>query len=126
MTPKERNTKTIVDLENMVAIQSTPGNWNHDPYMHGYANGLILALATAKGEDAAFLPAPAKWLDDSYNVAPEADPVDTVEVNSMDEDMLVGMWIAEQRATGAKTIDLEKVEVIREGIAYALDLRTPV
>lgn len=126
MTSKERNVKIITDLHNMVAIQSTPGNWNHDPYMHGYANGLILALATAKGEEAQFLPPPAKWLDETYNAAPDAEPVDAALENSMDEDMLVGLWLSDQRNSGAKTVDLEKVETIREGISYALGLRTPV
>lgn len=28
-----------------VAVQSSDGNWNYDPYNHGYANGLILAEA---------------------------------------------------------------------------------
>lgn len=125
MTPKERNAKTIADLENMVAIQSTPGNYNHDPYMHGYANGLILALATAKGEEAAFLPAPAKWLDEKFNNAPDAEPVDGELLNNYDEEFLIGLWVAEQRNSGAKTLDLEKVDTIREGIRFALELRTP-
>ena len=56
--------KGIEALENMVAIQSSSGNWNCNPYMMGYANGLILALATMKDEEAKFLSKPNVWLDD--------------------------------------------------------------
>lgn len=54
----------IEQIENMVAIQSESGNWNCNPYMMGYANGLILALATLKGEEPQFKNAPDVWLDD--------------------------------------------------------------
>lgn len=131
MTPKERHAKTIADLQNLVDIQSTPGNYNVDPYMHGYANGLILALHTARHavESAngacPFLPAPAKWLDDKFNTAPDAEPVDGELLNNYDEEFLIGLWVADQRNSGAKTLDLDKVDTIREGIRFALELRTP-
>ncbi len=51
-------------LENMVAIQTDDGNWNYSPYMFGYANGLILALATMKDEEPKFLDKPSLWLED--------------------------------------------------------------
>lgn len=35
----------IEQLRNMVAIQSTDGNWNYSQYMRGYCNGLMLALS---------------------------------------------------------------------------------
>lgn len=47
--------KRIADIENMVAVQSSPGNFDADPYMHGMANGIILVAATLKGEEPAFL-----------------------------------------------------------------------
>lgn len=53
-------------------------------------------------------------------------PFDAEATNDFDEEFLIGKWMADQRAAGAKTVDLEKVEIIREGIRYALDLRTPV
>lgn len=34
---------SLIDLTN---IQLQDGNWDYDPYMHGMANGLILALST--------------------------------------------------------------------------------
>jgi hypothetical protein len=114
--------KAIADLENMVAIQSTPGKFNVNPYMYGYANGLILALATVKGDECVFLPPPQEYLADAPKAADVADPE---AVNGFDEEFLVGLWLADQRAAGAKTVDLEKVEIIREGIRYALELRTP-
>ena len=43
-------------------VQCNDGNWDHDPYMHGYANALIMALATMQGTEPQFLAAPEKWL----------------------------------------------------------------
>jgi hypothetical protein len=127
MTPKEKHAKAVTDLQNMVNIQTSPGNWNVNPYMHGMANGLILALHTARGDEGevAFLPAPAKWTDEKYNVAPDAPAVDQDATNDYDEEFLIGLWLADQREAGAKTVDLEKVETIREGMRYALELRSP-
>lgn len=52
----------IQKLEDLIKIQSQDGNWNYDPYMHGLANGLILALATLKGKEPKYLDAPKEWL----------------------------------------------------------------
>lgn len=58
----------VKSLENVTGIQLQHGNWDYDPYMHGYANGLILALAIMKGEDTAnFRDAPAQWIRDVAN-----------------------------------------------------------
>ena len=54
--------KVTQDIANMVDVQTQDGNWNYCPYALGYANGLILALATLKGEEAVFLSRPEKWL----------------------------------------------------------------
>lgn len=56
--------KTVAILENLVAIQSSPGNFNYDPYMFGMANGMILMLATVTGTEPAYLDPPKKWLHD--------------------------------------------------------------
>jgi hypothetical protein len=42
-------------------IQCTEGNWDYDSYMFGMANGMILVLATVKGEEPKFLSAPEVW-----------------------------------------------------------------
>jgi hypothetical protein len=49
-------------LRNVTEIQLTDGNWNYDYYMHGMANGLILALAIMENKEVKFLSAPKKWL----------------------------------------------------------------
>lgn len=57
----------IEQLEAITATQCSSGNWNYDAYMHGMANGLILALATVRqdAEDPQFLKAPDVWLKDT-------------------------------------------------------------
>jgi hypothetical protein len=57
----EERIEKLVDL---VAIQCSSGNWNFDPYMHGMANGMILALSIIQDEEPQFLSAPDKWLSD--------------------------------------------------------------
>jgi len=57
------STKRLEDLGKMTDIQCSNGNWNYDPYMHGMANGMILALATILEEEPCFKEAPEKWLD---------------------------------------------------------------
>jgi len=51
----------VAELENIVNIQCADGNWDYDEYMHGMANGLILALAILKNEEPKFKVAPEKW-----------------------------------------------------------------
>lgn len=60
--------------------------------------------------------------------AAEAKPsdADIQDTNGFDEEFLVGLWVADQRRAGATTIDLEKVEHVREGMRYALEMRSPV
>lgn len=53
--------RKLQNLEEQIAIATSDGNWNYDPYMHGYANGLILARATLTGEEPKFLTAPKIW-----------------------------------------------------------------
>ena len=52
-------------LEDMIKVQCSHGNWNFDPYMHGMANGLILARAVLTDTEPEFLKAPDQWLIDN-------------------------------------------------------------
>lgn len=63
--------KEIEALRELVKIQTDHGNWNYDPYMHGMANGLILALATLEDKEPKFLSAPKEWLKDRPKFEPE-------------------------------------------------------
>lgn len=40
----------IKDLDDMIAIQSSNGNWNYDEHMLGLANGMILARHILRDE----------------------------------------------------------------------------
>lgn len=61
--PKSNDT-AVESLENMVAIQCSDGNWDYNEYMYGMANGMVLALATLKGEDPIYFDRPKEWLED--------------------------------------------------------------
>jgi len=52
------------NLEEIIEVQCRDGNWNRDSYMHGLANGLILAYAILNNEEPKFLQPPTKWLKD--------------------------------------------------------------
>lgn len=52
------------NLDDVIKIQCANGNWNYDPYMHGLANGLIMAKSLISKEEPKFLDAPKKWLKD--------------------------------------------------------------
>lgn len=56
--------KNIKALDDLVKIQCSDGNWNFNPYMHGMANGMILALSLFKGVDVIFLEPPEVWIYD--------------------------------------------------------------
>ena len=58
---------SITSLREFVKIQCSSGNWNYDPYMHGMANGLILALSLFESRDkmVQFLDPPETWLKDT-------------------------------------------------------------
>ncbi len=51
-------------IREIADIQCRHGNWDYDPYMHGLANGLLLAISIVSGEEPHFLDAPAEWLAD--------------------------------------------------------------
>lgn len=66
--------KGIKAIREMVKTQCVNGNWNYNPYMHGFANGLILALATIEDKEPEYLDAPEKWVCDiSSNDLPEPE-----------------------------------------------------
>ena len=52
------------EIKRLVDIQCTNGNWNYDPYMHGFANGLLLALGIVQGKDPEYINAPEHWLSE--------------------------------------------------------------
>jgi hypothetical protein len=51
-------------LQKIIAMQSSTGNYDWDPYMHGMANGLILAKAILTDEEPKYLDAPKQWLSE--------------------------------------------------------------
>tara|TARA_R110002110_G_scaffold127177_4_gene305970 strand:+ start:1007 stop:1279 length:273 start_codon:yes stop_codon:yes gene_type:complete len=52
-------------LEDLLKVQCSDGNWDYDEYMHGMANGMILALSLFKAGEVKFLEAPDVWGKDS-------------------------------------------------------------
>jgi len=59
--PKEK--KSVLEcLQDADKIQSTDGNWNSDPYMHGMANGIKFAISVVNDKDPEYLDAPKEWL----------------------------------------------------------------
>jgi hypothetical protein len=67
--------KKIKDLEDLLKIQCSDGNWNYNEYMHGMANGMILSMNILENDydnpytgqkcERPFLEAPDKWLKDA-------------------------------------------------------------
>lgn len=61
--------KTALErLKELRDLQCQDGNWNWDPYTHGYANGLILSAAlmeSPENPNPKFLSAPPQWLRDT-------------------------------------------------------------
>ena len=60
---KELNNK-IEKLQELIDIQCSAGNWDHSPYMHGMANGMLVAMSVLTGESPKFKDAPDMFLDD--------------------------------------------------------------
>jgi hypothetical protein len=58
-------------IQELSLLQNRDGNWNYDPYMHGMANGLILALSAFDDFQSGpkFLQAPAAWLAEHGDMA---------------------------------------------------------
>ena len=53
--------QSVETLKGLTEIQCSNGNWNYDPYMHGMANGMRLALSLFERETPDFLTAPDVW-----------------------------------------------------------------
>ena len=60
MTIDER----IESLRDIIKVQCSNGNWNYDPYMHGLANGMLMAISFFDDRAPIFLEAPDEWLCD--------------------------------------------------------------
>lgn len=58
---------SVAQLKEITAIQCSDGNWNYNPYMHGLANGMILAIACLENKEPEYLEAPDAWLKDVPN-----------------------------------------------------------
>ena len=52
----------VQHISRITKIATSPGNWDYAPYLHGMANGLILAEAIlTNAERPDYLDAPEKW-----------------------------------------------------------------
>lgn len=63
-TTKELMTEVGRRIDGLKSIrdqQSKDGLWNHDAYMHGMANGLILAASLFENEEPKFINPPLKY-----------------------------------------------------------------
>lgn len=69
---KEEKEKTVEsirsELQRILDIQLRNGNWNYDAYMHGLANGLIMAMSIICDDDPKFLDAPDIWRYEWHNL----------------------------------------------------------
>lgn len=54
------------DIDALIKIQCSDGNWNCDSYMHGLANGMLLIQAMVNGVTPDYLSAPTFWLSRTY------------------------------------------------------------
>jgi len=54
-------------LKDLLKVQCANGNWNYDAYMHGMANGMILAMSLFTRGAPEFLEAPKVWLESIPN-----------------------------------------------------------
>lgn len=64
MAATKRLQQIQADLQNLIDIQCEDGTWNYDPYLHGMANGLIMAMSVIKGNSPEFLDPPEQFLRD--------------------------------------------------------------
>lgn len=56
-----KSEEAIKALKDIIDIQCSDGNYNHDPYMHGMTNGLLLANGIIKDIEPKFVEAPNYW-----------------------------------------------------------------
>jgi hypothetical protein len=57
--------KELVDIKNVIEIQSTHGNWDYDPYNHGMLNGMLLIQTILTKNNYRPRCAPRKWIRNS-------------------------------------------------------------
>lgn len=60
----------IEQISKVTAVATSPGNWDYDPYLHGMANGLLLAYSIIEGLSYKPLDPPAEWLSDRKRPTP--------------------------------------------------------
>lgn len=75
----------IRELREILRLQLTTGNWDFDPYMHGLANGLILAMATMDGVTPDYLEPPEEWVADSTGLGSDHSAHSSEETKTNDE-----------------------------------------
>lgn len=51
-------------FDEMVAVQCQDGTWDHDPYQHGLANGMLFMKSLVNGQDPQYLEPPEEWIAD--------------------------------------------------------------
>jgi hypothetical protein len=56
--------KELYELDNIIKIQCSDGNYNYNSYMYGLANGLILARSLITGIELKFMDCPDSWLEE--------------------------------------------------------------
>ena len=66
MTTKQSRSDLVDDMEDVVNIQASDGNWDADPYMHGMLNGMILMHAMTVGKEPEFKTVPKYWQSRTY------------------------------------------------------------
>jgi|GEM_PF-2761008 len=64
-TPLKNLYQNLSKLEELVKVQSQHGNWDNNPYMHGMANGMILAVSVLLEQEPEYLEAPEMFLEDA-------------------------------------------------------------
>jgi hypothetical protein len=80
-------------LKEIVIVQRSDGNWNYDPYNHGYANGLILAEAIMHDLEPIFLDAPKEWISERDGLVCSNEDLKDFERISLDSELSVlAVW----------------------------------
>lgn len=60
----EKLKKKKKDIQNVHNIACSNGNWNHNQYMHGMANGIICVKAIIDDEEPVYLDPPDAWISE--------------------------------------------------------------
>jgi len=65
-------TEMLENVNDIIDIQSSKGNWDYDPYMHGMLNGMLMIKSIITKEDPEFYSAPEIWGCDKKFVAEDS------------------------------------------------------